>query len=82
VVDYKAELAADGLDAVSYDGTQIAALIDRLLTSGLTADEEQNLRNIGFADADLTFLFDRISALPRRPIPSRAGCARQSPGID
>ncbi|MCI0535639.1 MAG: PASTA domain-containing protein [Verrucomicrobiales bacterium] len=64
VLDYKAELAADGLDTVSYDGAQIAALIDRLLTTGLTPDEEQNLREIGFTDADFTFLLNRISAFP------------------
>ena len=64
VVDYKAELTADGLDAIVYDGADVAALTARLMASGLTAAEEQSLRDAGFTDADILVLFDRINAFP------------------
>ncbi|MDF2177427.1 PASTA domain-containing protein [Aliiglaciecola sp. CAU 1673] len=63
-MDYKAELAAKGLANLVYDGADIAALNTRLINSGLTPAEEQSLRDSGFGDADIVFLFDRINAFP------------------
>ena len=59
---YKAELAADGLADIVYDGADLAAIIDRLRTTGLTAAEEADLRSIGFQDTDLDLLIARANA--------------------
>nr|WP_241264294.1 PASTA domain-containing protein [Bowmanella dokdonensis] len=63
-MDYKTELADKGLASLVYDGADIAALNTRLINSGLTPEEEQSLRDSGFTDADILFLFDRINAFP------------------
>jgi hypothetical protein len=64
VLDYEAQLAANGLADIMYDGADVDALFTRLLASGLTPEEEQDLRDAGFADADIQLLFDRINAFP------------------
>ena len=63
-VDYKAELTSAGLDAITYDSVDVAALIARLQATGLTAGEEQDLRDSGFEDADIQLLFDRVNGVP------------------
>ncbi|MEL7450651.1 MAG: PASTA domain-containing protein, partial [Pseudomonadota bacterium] len=64
LLNYQAELVADGVADVEYDAAEIAAIVDRLTTSGLTPEEEQDLRDSGFGDADIQLIFDRIAALP------------------
>ena len=63
-LDYRAGLAANGIVDVVYDGADLSALFSRLQSSGLTADEEQSLRDAGFVDADIQLIFDRINAFP------------------
>ena len=60
-LDYKTELTADGLGGMTYDGADIVALTERLTTTGLTAAEEQSLRDVGFTDATLQVLLDRAN---------------------
>jgi hypothetical protein len=60
-LDYKAELAADGLADIEYDGADISALYDRLTTTGLTAAEEESLRDVGFTDVELLLLIERAN---------------------
>ena len=63
-LNVKAELTAVGLAELVYDGADIAAVVARLASTGLTAAEEQSLGDVGFTDADIQVIFDRINALP------------------
>ncbi len=66
-LNYKAELAANGIADDVLDGAEVAALFARLESSGLTPEEEQSLRDAGFGDADIQLIFDRIAAFPAPP---------------
>lgn len=64
--DYNAEQTARGLSGVVYPAAEIAALVGRVNTSGLTAAEVTNLTNAGFKPADIDFLRARTAALAAR----------------
>ncbi|MEM8988276.1 MAG: PASTA domain-containing protein, partial [Pseudomonadota bacterium] len=77
LVTYRDELNNDGLGGVSYDGADLAALINRLETSGLTPDERADLESVGFNQTDIDLLFARIAAFP-----AETGTFSRTQGID
>ena len=64
LLDYKADLDAAGLAAVTYDAAGLQTLLDRINATGLTTAEETSLRAAGFGDADIAALLDRVATLP------------------